>query len=43
MSFYLGQATIITNTKEQLESDMLLSEHIEGDYLGQVAHEGHNL
>lgn len=43
MTFYLGQATIITNTKEQLEPDMFLSEHIEGDYLGQVRHEGHNV
>lgn len=43
MSFYLGQAVIITNTKEQLEPDMLLSEHIEGDYLGQVEHEGYNV
>lgn len=42
ISFYLGQATIITNTKEQLEPDMLLSEHIEGNYLGQVAHDGFN-
>lgn len=43
VSFYLGQATIITNTKEQLEPDMWLSEYIEGDYLGQVKHEGHNV
>ncbi|MGB6409354.1 MAG: hypothetical protein WBF39_17910, partial [Planococcus donghaensis] len=43
MSFYLGQATAITNTKEQLEPDMVLSEYIEGDYLGQVRHEGHNV
>jgi hypothetical protein len=43
MSFYLGQATIITNTKEQLEPDMILSEHIEGEYLGKVEHEGHNV
>lgn len=43
ISFYLGQATIITNTKEQLDPDMFLSEHIEGDYLGQVRHEGHNV
>lgn len=43
MSFYLGQATIITNTKEQLEPEMFLSEHIEGDYLGQVKHEGINV
>jgi len=43
MTFYLGQATIITNTKEQLEPDMFLSEHIEGEYLGQVRHEGFNV
>ncbi|KMY32017.1 hypothetical protein ACZ11_07540 [Lysinibacillus xylanilyticus] len=43
MTFYLGQAVIITNTKEQLEPDMILSEHIEGDYLGQVEHEGYNV
>ncbi|MGY3186425.1 hypothetical protein [Lysinibacillus sp. TE18511] len=43
MSFYLGQATIITNTKEQLEPDMILSEHIEGNYLGQVKQEGYNV
>lgn len=42
ISFYLGQATVITNTKEQLEPDMWLSEHVEGDYLGKVAHEGYN-
>src|SRR5690606_27824817 len=43
MSFYLGQAMAITNTKEQLEPDMLLSEHIEGEYMGQVQHEGYNV
>jgi hypothetical protein len=43
MSFYLGQATIITNTKEQLEPDMFLSENIEGDYLGKVKQAGHNV
>ncbi|TQR26960.1 hypothetical protein C7Y47_23865 [Lysinibacillus sphaericus] len=43
ISFYLGQAVIITNTKEQLEPTMLLSEHIEGKYLGQVKHEGYNV
>lgn len=43
MSFYLGQAIAITNTKEQLEPDMLLSEHIEGEYMGQVRHEGYNV
>lgn len=43
MNFYLGQATVITDTKEQLEPDMFLSEHIDGEYLGQVAHEGFNV
>src|SRR5690625_2606533 len=41
--FYLGQAKIITNTKEQLDPDFLLSEHIEGEYLGQVRHSGYNV
>ncbi|MGB6407698.1 MAG: hypothetical protein WBF39_09485, partial [Planococcus donghaensis] len=43
MSFYLGQAVAITNTKEQLDPDMILSEYIEGEYMGQVRHEGHNV
>ncbi|MFD1030186.1 hypothetical protein [Metaplanococcus flavidus] len=43
MSFYLGQTTAITNTREQLEPDMFLSEYIDGEYLGQVRHEGHNV
>lgn len=43
VSFYLGQATAITNTKEQLDPDMILSEYIEGEYLGRVRHEGHNV
>ena len=43
VNFYLGQATIVTNTKEQLEPEMLLSEHIEGEYLGKVKNEGHNV
>ncbi|MBM4762749.1 hypothetical protein [Bacillus sp. B15-48] len=42
INFYLGQATAITNTKEQLDSDMFLSEYIDGKYLGQVRHEGYN-
>lgn len=40
LSFYLGQATLTTNTKEQVESDMLLSEYIEGEFLGNVKHSG---
>lgn len=43
VSFYLGQAIAITNTKEQLETDMFLSEGIQGDYLGKVRHEGSNV
>lgn len=43
MSFYLGQAIAITNTKEQLEPDMFLSEYIDGEYMGQVRHEGYNV
>lgn len=43
MTFYLGQAVAITDTKEQLDPDMFLSEHIEGEYLGKVKHEGYNV
>lgn len=43
VSFFLGQAKIITDTKEQLEPEMLLSEHIEGEYLGKVKNKGHNV
>lgn len=43
ISFYLDQAIAVTNTKEQLEPDMFLSEHIDGEYLGQVRHEGYNV
>ncbi|MEC1261334.1 hypothetical protein P9D34_12915 [Bacillus swezeyi] len=43
VNFYLGQATIVTNTKEQLEPEMLISKHIEGEYLGKVKNEGANV
>lgn len=43
MNFYLGQAVAITSTKEQLEPDMMLSEYIPGEYLGQVQHTGYNV
>lgn len=39
-SFYIGQATLTSSTKEQVESDMWLSEHIEGEFLGQVKNSG---
>ncbi|MCK0471439.1 hypothetical protein [Halalkalibacter sp. APA_J-10(15)] len=38
--FYAGQATITTNTGEQLESDMWLSDHIDGEYIGAVRKSG---
>ena len=38
--FYAGQAQIVTNTGEQLESDMWLSDHIDGEFMGGVIQEG---
>lgn len=40
MYFYFDQATLTTNTKEQVEPDMFLSDYIDGEYLGNVIHEG---
>lgn len=40
INFYLGQATLVSNTKEQVDPDMFLSDYIEGEYLGQVIHSG---
>jgi hypothetical protein len=40
ITFYPAQATITTSTGEQLESDMWLSDHIDGDFFGQVKQEG---
>lgn len=40
VNFYLGQSTITTNTKEQVDSDMVLSEYIDGEFLGNVVHSG---
>lgn len=40
VNFYLGQATLTTNTKEQVDSDMVLSEYIDGEFLGNVVHSG---
>lgn len=37
---YFDQATLTTNTKEQVESNMWLSDYIDGEYLGAVIHEG---
>ena len=38
--FYLGQATLTSNTKEQVDPDMLLSDYIDGEYIGNVIHNG---
>lgn len=43
INFYLGQATITTDTKEQVEPDVMLSENIDGEFLGKVKHEGTNI
>ena len=40
IDFYASQATITTNTGEQLESDFWLSDHIEGTYIGEVRKTG---
>lgn len=38
--FYFGQTVLTSNTKEQVDPDMLFSDHIEGEYLGNVIHSG---
>lgn len=43
INFYLGQATITTDTKEQVEPDAMLSENIDGEFLGKVKHDGTNI
>lgn len=40
LSFYIGQATLTTNTKEQVEADGFLSEYINGEFLGNVKNSG---
>lgn len=40
VNFYLDQATLTTNTKEQVDSDMFLGEYIDGEYIGNVIHSG---
>ncbi|MEC2073595.1 hypothetical protein [Alkalihalophilus marmarensis] len=40
ISFYADQATITTSTGEQLEADIWMSDHIDGDYYGQVKKSG---
>lgn len=40
VTFYASQAIMTTSTGEQLEPDMLLSDHIDGDYFGKVNKSG---
>ncbi|AXF54752.1 hypothetical protein [Salicibibacter kimchii] len=40
VTFYASQATMITDTGEQLEPEMMASDHIEGEFLGQVEKSG---
>ncbi|WP_117168839.1 hypothetical protein [Paraliobacillus sediminis] len=40
ITFYASQATMTTNTGEQLEPDMFLSDHIDGEFIGQVNKSG---
>ena len=40
INFYFDQGKLTTNTKEQVESDIILSDHIDGEYLGKVTHKG---
>lgn len=38
--FYIDQATLTTNTKEQVEADMMLSDYIDAEFIGNVVHSG---
>ena len=40
VTFYPDQAILVTNTGKQVDSDMLLSDSLGGDYLGVVKKEG---
>lgn len=40
LSFYLGQATLTTSTKEQVDPEGFLSDYIDGEFLGNVKHSG---
>lgn len=43
VNFYLGQAKITTDTKEQADPDVMLGENLEGEFLGKVKHNGTNI
>ena len=40
VNFYIDQAKLITNTKEQVDSNMLFGDHIDGAFLGKVKKNG---
>lgn len=40
VTFYASQAIMTTSTGEQLEPDMLMSDHIDGEYYGEVNKSG---
>lgn len=40
ISFYPDQGTLVTNTKEQKEADLFLSDDVGGDFIGQVIKKG---
>lgn len=42
-TFYIGQSPITTDTKEQIEPDLLVSEEGGGDILGQIIKEGNSV
>lgn len=43
VSFYISQAKLISNTKEQVEPDMIASTYIDGEFLGAVKKNGTNV
>lgn len=43
VSFYISQAKLISNTKEQVEPDMIASTYIDGEFLGAVKKKGTNV
>lgn len=40
ITFYASQAVMTTSTGEQIEPDMLMSDHLDGEYLGAVTKSG---
>ena len=40
INFHIDQSKLTTNTKEQVEPNYLISDYIDGEYLGQVIHSG---